>query len=236
MTENPGFDPAAGPVPPGAPAEPTGDEHKTQVIPPLASLGINPNQGGHADPTQVAPAGAVLPEAGHLTPTTDYPAAPGGYVPGYPPPGAPTGAYVPGAPAPGGVQLPPPPAHPGPAEDSGAATPKRGKAKVLAVVGTILVVAAAAVAITGFWKPGFFWVKQLDVAAVQTGVEQVLTASTTDNGYDAKNVTDVVCNDGKNPTFKQRTFDCKVKISGTERTVAVTILDDNGKFGVGAPQ
>ncbi|MCV7082955.1 hypothetical protein H7H37_18975, partial [Mycolicibacterium insubricum] len=43
------------------------------------------------------------------------------------------------------------------------------EAKVLAVVGTVLVVAAAAIAITGFWKPGFFWVKQLDVAAVQTG-------------------------------------------------------------------
>ncbi|MFZ2238282.1 MAG: DUF4333 domain-containing protein, partial [Gordonia amarae] len=125
---------------------------------------------------------------------------------------------------------------PGPAEGAGAAAPKRGKGRVLAVVATVLVVAAAAVAITGFWKPGFFWVKQLDVAAVQTGVEQVLTASTADNGYDAKNVSDVVCNDGKNPTFKQHQFNCKVKISGTERTVAVTILDDNGKFGVGAPQ
>ncbi|MFZ2240307.1 MAG: hypothetical protein WAV90_12260, partial [Gordonia amarae] len=99
MTENPGFDPAAGPVPPGTPVEPTGDEHKTQVIPPLVNLGINPNQVAHADPTQVAPAGPVLPGTAHLTPTTDYPAAPAGYVPSYPPPGAPTGAYVPGAPA-----------------------------------------------------------------------------------------------------------------------------------------
>lgn len=241
MTENPGFDPAAGPVPPGAPAEPTGDEHKTQVIPPLASLGIDPNQAGHVDPTQIAPAGPAAPEATRLTPTTDYPvAAPGGYpppgAPGYPASTAPTGAYDQGAPVPGGLQLPPPPDHPGQPEDAQAA-PKRGKGKiVLAVVAAVLAIAAAAVAITGFWKPGFFWVKQLDVTAAQTGVEQVLTASTADGGYDVKNVTDVVCNDGKNPKFKDQRFTCTAKVNGSERTIDVTFLDNSGKFGVGAPK
>ena len=54
---------------------------------------------------------------------------------------------------------------------------------------------------TGFWKPGFFMTTELDVNAAQTGVAQILGDET--NGYGDKNVSDVKCNDGKNPKVEK---------------------------------
>ena len=53
----------------------------------------------------------------------------------------------------------------------------------------------------GFWEPGFFVTTKLDVNKAQAGVQQVLTDET--NGYGAKNVKDVKCNNGADPTVKK---------------------------------
>lgn len=109
-----------------------------------------------------------------------------------------------------------------------------GKA-IVAVLGVLAVVIIAAVAVTGFWKPGFFVTTQLDINKAQEGVQAILEDET--NGYGAKNVSDVVCNDGNNPEVKKGdTFTCQVSIDNTHREVTVTFLDDEGKYEVGRPK
>ena len=66
-------------------------------------------------------------------------------------------------------------------------------------------------------------------------VQQILTDES--NGYGAKNVKDVKCNNGESPTVKKGdTFDCEVSIDGTKRKVTVTFQDDNGTYEVGRPK
>ena len=104
-----------------------------------------------------------------------------------------------------------------------------------AVIGGLAVVVIAVVAVLGFWKPGFFVTTKLDVNKAQAGVQQILTDET--NGYGAKNVKDVKCNNGQNPTVKKGdTFNCQVSIDGTIRQVTVTFQDNNGTYEVGRPK
>ncbi|MGV0685013.1 DUF4333 domain-containing protein [Mycolicibacterium thermoresistibile] len=106
---------------------------------------------------------------------------------------------------------------------------------LLGVLGGVLGLVVIAVLVLGLWKPGFLITTKLDVNAAQTGVQQILTDET--NGYGAKNVRDVVCNDGESPTVKKDTsFTCEVSIDGTKRRVTVTFLDDDGTYQVGRPQ
>ena len=89
--------------------------------------------------------------------------------------------------------------------------------------------------VLGFWKPGFFVTTKLDVNKAQQGVQQILTDES--NGYGAKNVNDVKCNNGQNPTVKKGdTFTCEVSIDGTKRQVTVTFQDDKGTYEVGRPK
>jgi hypothetical protein len=116
---------------------------------------------------------------------------------------------------------------------------EEGSKKSLAVIGTVVgllaAVIVAVVLVLGFWKPGFFVTTKLDIDAAQTGVQRVLTDEA--NGYGAKNVSNVKCNDGQNPTVeKGGTFDCEVSIDGTKRQVTVTFQDDSGTYEVGRPK
>lgn len=116
---------------------------------------------------------------------------------------------------------------------------EEGSKKSLAVVGGVLgvlgAIIVAAVLVMGFWKPGFFVTTKLDVGAAQSGVQQILTDET--NGYGAKNVKDVKCNNGESPTVRKGdTFNCEVSIDGTKRQVTVTFQDDDGTFEVGRPR
>lgn len=256
MTENanpneatPGSEPAAPPqaestsVLPqaGSPA----DDQKTQQIRPVQSgwappgSPYQPHQPGQQQPGpyqqgpyQQGPPQHPYPGPGQAQPTGAYPPQPG-----Y----APTGPY-PGAPAPtsqvnaGSGPVPAPPQqHGAPAEPTAEPTPAKSKKKLLAIVGGVLVLIIAVVAITGFWKPGFFWTRTLDVNSVQAGVLQILTDPS--SGYGASNVNNVLCNGGQNPVVKTgHTFDCTAKVGGVDRTVTVTFLDNAGTYGVGAPQ
>ena len=103
------------------------------------------------------------------------------------------------------------------------------------MIGLLAALIVAVVAVLGFWKPGFFVTTKLDVSSAQSGVQQILTDES--NGYGAKNVKDVKCNDGQSPTVKKgETFDCEVSIDGTKRQVTVTFQDDDGTYEVGRPK
>jgi hypothetical protein len=117
--------------------------------------------------------------------------------------------------------------------------PEEGSKKSLAVIGGVIgllaAIIVAVVLVLGFWKPGFFVTTKLDIGAAQTGVQQILTDEA--NGYGAKNVKDVKCNDGQSPTVKKGdTFNCEVSIDGTKRQVTVTFQDDDGTYEVGRPK
>ena len=106
---------------------------------------------------------------------------------------------------------------------------------IFAVIGVLAAIVVAVVLVLGFWKPGFFVTTKLDIGKAQVGVQQILTDET--NGYGAKNVKDVKCNNGQNPTVKKGdTFTCEVSIDGTKRQVTVTFQDDKGTYEVGRPK
>ena len=93
----------------------------------------------------------------------------------------------------------------------------------------------AAVLVLGFWEPGFFVTTKLDINKAQSGVQQILTDET--NGYGAKNVQNVKCNNGADPVVKKGgSFDCNVSIDGAQKKVTVTFQDDKGTYEVGRPQ
>lgn len=140
-------------------------------------------------------------------------------------------------------QYPPPPGQypPQPGQYPPYAPPGAEEAgkKSSRLVGTIMAALGAlallAVLVLGFWKPGFFVSTKLDVDKAQQGVQQILTDEA--NGYGAKNVKDVRCNNGQNPDVKKGdTFTCEVSIDGTKRQVTVTFQDDKGTYEVGRPK
>ncbi len=119
-----------------------------------------------------------------------------------------------------------------PATEEGS---KRSLAVIGGVIGLLAAIIVAVVLVMGFWKPGFFVTTKLDINAAQTGVQQILTDEA--NGYGAKNVKDVKCNDGQSPTVKKGdTFNCEVSVDGTKRQVTVTVQDDKGTYAVGRPK
>lgn len=127
------------------------------------------------------------------------------------------------------------PGAPGFAPSGSGGGSKRSMALIGGILGALALIVIAAVLVMGFWKPGFFVTTKLDVNAAQTGVEQILTDET--NGYGAKNVNDVKCNNGESPTVKKGdTFNCEVSIDGTKRQVTVTFQDDDGTYEVGRPK
>ena len=112
---------------------------------------------------------------------------------------------------------------------------KRSLALIGGVIGLLAAIIVAVVLVLGFWKPGFFVTTKLDIGAAQTGVQQILTDQA--NGYGAKNVKDVKCNNGQSPKVKKGdTFNCEVSIDGTKRQVTVTFQDDKGTYEVGRPK
>ena len=132
------------------------------------------------------------------------------------------GQYSPGQPGPYG----PPSGDPG---------SKRSRAVIATVIGVFAAILVVVILVLGFWEPGFFVTTKLDVNKAQAGVQQILTDGT--NGYGAKNVKDVKCNNGQNPTVKKgASFDCDVSIDGSKRQVTVTFQDNKGTYEVGRPK
>ena len=197
------------PVPPGYPAAPAY----------WAAPEYNP--AAYGPPPQYGQPGPYGPPPQY----GQYPPPPGQY----PPSGQP-GQYPPGQPG----QYPPGqyPQYPQPGAEDASQKSMRAAGTVLGVLAALVL---AIVLVMGFWKPGFFVTTTLDVTKAQQGVTQILTDES--NGYGAKNVKDVRCNNGENPTVKKGdTFNCEVSIDGTKRQVTVTFQDDKGTYEVGRPK
>ena len=182
--------------------------------PPTQQYGVAPeyNPAAYGQPAQYGQPGAYGPPQ----PYGQYP-APGQYPPGqYPPPGQP-GQY-PGYLPPGAEEV-----------------TKKSTRLIGTILGGLGALLLALLLVLGFWKPGFFVTTKLDVNKAQQGVQQILTDES--NGYGAKNVKDVKCNNGANPQVKKGdTFNCEVSIDGTKRQVTVTFQDDKGTYEVGRPK
>jgi hypothetical protein len=172
---------------------------------------------GTAPQPQTYPGTAPQPEA---YPGTQYPyGQPGGYE-------QPANPYTPP-----GAQFGEPPTT---ADGEGQKGSKRSAA-ILVAVGLLLAAVVAAVAVVGFWKPGYFMTTKLDVAKAQQGVQNILTDQV--NGYGVKDVKDVKCNKGENPTVKKgETFNCDATVDGQHKQVTVTFQDDSGTYEVGRPK
>lgn len=162
------------------------------------------------------------PQGAGYQPAPGYPTGPGGYPGGYAPnPGyAQPQQSAAAEPAPGGFDFTP------------VTATRSGRRPVLLIGAGVAVIAVAAVGITGFWKPGFFVTRQLNVSKVQEGVQHILTDPNT--GYGLSGVTGVVCNDGHDPSGDQGTkFRCSLSVGGAQHSVEVTVVDDHGTYQVG---
>ncbi|HEU5474838.1 MAG TPA: DUF4333 domain-containing protein [Actinophytocola sp.] len=105
------------------------------------------------------------------------------------------------------------------------------------IVVAIVVVAAGAVVVLGFFAPGFFNKKVFDENALEgdNGVRKVLTAS---YGVQSEQIENVDC--PANQEVKQgNKFSCTVKLGGDnggDKVVDITVRDNDGQYEVGAPR
>lgn len=103
------------------------------------------------------------------------------------------------------------------------------------IAALLAAVVLGVVLILGFATPGFWRTPKMKVGDVEHGVKSVLTDDTA--GYGVKNVGDVTCNNGQDPTAaKGGHFECQVTVDGAKRTVTVTMTDNAGAFAVGRPK
>lgn len=252
--------PPATPTTSTAPAEPPTPAPAT-TPPPAAVTSPSPHVDPEATSIVQRPTGNYTQPWAATTPPSPTPHAPvpapgpAGYAANYDPNGRyqQYGGYPQGAayqagpgypPGPGGY--PPSPGYPPPQQPAAAeftATnydftteikTQAGRRRTVLLIGTgVAIIAIAAVGITGFWKPGFFVTRQLNISKVQEGVQHILTDPTT--GYGITGVSGVICNDGRNPSGDKGTkFGCELSVaSGAKHHVEVTVVDDKGTYQVG---
>ncbi|MFC8180387.1 DUF4333 domain-containing protein [Rhodococcus sp. NPDC057297] len=154
-------------------------------------------------------------------PNAQYPGQPYGQQPGQQP-----GQY-PGQPQWGQGQYPGQPQGPGNQWNSAQQTPGGTKSKtpyfvIGGLVAAIVVIGGAALAFGGS--------KNLDPAAAESGVEDIVTGT-----YGASSVSNVSCPEGKK-IEKGASFECSLQVDGFERTVTLTFTDDDGTYEVSRPR
>lgn len=109
---------------------------------------------------------------------------------------------------------------------------QKSKAPLIIGIG-VLVVLVAVVLVLGFIAPGFFYKEKVfDAAAVEQGVEQILTQEgvTYDKGSAS-------CPEDQ-PVRPDYTFSCTVTVDGKEKEVPIKVIDaeaDPPKYQVGTP-
>jgi Domain of unknown function (DUF4333) len=227
-----GREPAGPPNPgPAIPTNPTGGETKQaphRPQPPTWDAGrttpVARGFPGAPPPFGVGPQYPSRAQPGPRRPPPTFTAGPphgphGGPAYGAPGFGGPAGPY--GSPAQHITYVP---------------MPARRSRKRLWFAGlVVLVLTAAAVAILGFWTPGFFITRELDVAKVQDGVQHILTDPK--DGYGISNVANIKCNNGQNPSATDgTTFRCDATIDGAKRQVALKVVDHDGTYQVSLPK
>lgn len=112
-----------------------------------------------------------------------------------------------------------------------AVPPKKKRSALPWIIGGAgALVVLAVVLVLGFVAPGFFVRSVFDAASVEKGVTQTLKGSYTIAGVGA-----VTCPDGE-PVEVGHRFDCRVQINGADKTVTVTVKNDQGVYEVGHPK
>jgi len=133
---------------------------------------------------------------------------------------------------------PPPKAQPNPRQSpapSNQAPKPRSRRRTLIRVGiAVLAVEAVALGVV-LYRMQSADAKVLDVASAQRGVEQVLMDPL--DGYGARSVSGLVCNDGANPPVRKGSaFSCDAVVDGAPRRIAVVFQDDDGTYAVDRPR
>ncbi len=117
----------------------------------------------------------------------------------------------------------------------GTADRKRLLPWLLVGAGGVAVLIGTAVLLGNVSKLGITGGTVLDVTKVQAGVLQTLSDPA--SGYGANTVTDVSCNNGRNPSAdKGTTFTCDATVNGAQRHVTVVVSDDNGTYEIDGPR
>jgi hypothetical protein len=106
---------------------------------------------------------------------------------------------------------------------------------LLGAAGGLALLVGVAVLVINIPKLGTTGGTVLDVTRVQVGVQQTLSDPA--SGYGANKVTDVSCNNGRNPSVaKGTTFTCDAIVNGAQRHVTVIVSDDNGTYEIDGPR
>ncbi|TWS19861.1 DUF4333 domain-containing protein [Tsukamurella asaccharolytica] len=108
--------------------------------------------------------------------------------------------------------------------------PKKSKTGLIVGLAAAAIIVIVAVVVLVGWLTGAFFSKKFDNAQVNQGVTKVLTES-----YNETDTKDVSCKTDGVKVKSGETFTCSATIGGKAKTVQVTVLDDDGKYQVGAP-
>jgi hypothetical protein len=131
--------------------------------------------------------------------------------------------------------MPPKPPTPAPQKCDDTAARRWRTRQLLIGAGIVAVLIAAAVLLGEESKLVGTGGKVLDVAKIQAGVLQTLSDPA--GGYGANTVSDVSCNNGRNPNAdKGTTFTCDAIVNSVQRHVTALVSDDNGTYEIDSPR
>ncbi len=105
------------------------------------------------------------------------------------------------------------------------AAPSKSKKPLLIAAGVL-----AAIVVVGGLVFAFGRTAQLDRAAAESGVEQIVIGT-----YGASTVSGVSCPDGMT-VEEGASFECTLEVDGAQRTVTLTMTDDQGTYVVSRPR
>jgi Domain of unknown function (DUF4333) len=184
------------------------------------------------DDTSIARQRPIPPRAAPPTPPPRYRRPPGGHRPPPPPPEIPWYLQRPDRPPPPTAERQQPTA-----DTKSTQAPDRSNLIrwLLVGAGGLALVVGIAVLVINIPKLGTAGGTVLDVSRVQAGVLQTLSDPA--SGYGANTVTDVSCNNGRNPSAgKGTTFICDATVNGDQRHVTVIVSDDSGTYEIDGPR
>ncbi|MGH3879068.1 MAG: DUF4333 domain-containing protein [Actinophytocola sp.] len=111
--------------------------------------------------------------------------------------------------------------------------PRKGGGAWIWVVVVVVVLAAGVFGVLGFVTPGFLTKKVFDEGALEgdNGVRKILVENYNEPAEDIEGVDCPADQEVK----QGNTFDCKVTIRGEERTVKITVVNEDGQYEVSTP-
>jgi hypothetical protein len=184
------------------------------------------------DDTRIARQRPIPPRAAPPTPPPVYRRPPGGRRPPPPPREIPWYLQHPDRPSPPSAERQKPTAD---TKSTDAADRSSPIPRLLVGAGGLALLVGIAVLVVNVPKLATTGGTVLDVSKVQAGVLQTLSDPT--SGYGANTVTDVSCNNGRNPRAdKGTTFNCDATVNGAQRHVTVIVSDDSGTYEIDGPR